>query len=72
MEFLTEILKINKEDLYVTVFEGDRKDGLEKDYDSINFWKKYIDESRILNGTKKDNFGKWENMVHVDHAQKFI
>jgi alanyl-tRNA synthetase len=61
-EFLTEILKINKEDLYVTVFEGDRKDGLEKDYDSINFWKKYIDESRILNGTKKDNF--WEMGEH--------
>ena len=61
-EFLTEILKINKEDLYVTVFEGDRKDGLEKDYDSINIWKKYIDESRILNGTKKDNF--WEMGEH--------
>ena len=61
-EFLTEILKIKKEDLYVTVFEGDRKDGLEKDYDSINIWKKYIDESRILNGTKKDNF--WEMGEH--------
>ena len=61
-EFLTEILKINKEDLYVTVFEGDRKDGLEKDYDSLNIWKKYIDESRILNGTKKDNF--WEMGEH--------
>jgi len=61
-EFLTEILKINKEDLYVTVFEGDRKDGLEKDYDSINIWKKYIDESRILKGTKKDNF--WEMGEH--------
>ena len=61
-EFLTEILKINKEDLYVTIFEGDRKDGLEKDYDSFNIWKKHIDESRILNGTKKDNF--WEMGEH--------
>ncbi len=57
-EFLTEILHIDKNNLYVTVFGGDEKDGLEMDTEAYNFWKEHIDESRILKGSKKDNF--WE------------
>ena len=44
--------------MYVSVFEGDEKEGLAFDQDSYNEWKKYIAEDRILRGNKKDNF--WE------------
>lgn len=57
-ELLTGIYKIEKDRLYVTVFEGDKKDGLPADNDAHNFWKKIISEGRILFGLKKDNF--WE------------
>ena len=57
-EFLTEVLKLEKERLYVTIFEGDDIDGLEEDSDSYNAWKKIISEDRILKASKKDNF--WE------------
>ena len=57
-EFLTEILKIKKENLYATVFGGDEKDGTEKDMESYAIWKEFVDEEHILFGTKKDNF--WE------------
>lgn len=57
-ELLTEVYQVPKENLYVTIFEGDASENLERDEDAYNFWKQYIDESRILNGNKKDNF--WE------------
>jgi alanyl-tRNA synthetase len=57
-ELLTEVYNIPKEDLYVTVFEGDTTDGLPADEESLNIWKKHIAEDRILLGNKKDNF--WE------------
>jgi len=57
-ELLTEVYKIPKENLYVTIFEGDKSDNLEKDIEAYNFWKEYIDKDRILEGNKKDNF--WE------------
>ena len=57
-ELLTEIYKIDKQRLYVTVFEGDEKEGLPKDEEAISFWKKWIPEDRIIMGKKKDNF--WE------------
>ncbi len=57
-EFLTEVLKINKENLYVTVFGGDEKEGLSMDTEAYEFWKAHIAEDRILCGSKKDNF--WE------------
>lgn len=57
-ELLTEIYKIDKERLYVTVFEGDEKEGLPKDEEAILYWKKWLPEDRILMGKKKDNF--WE------------
>jgi len=73
-ELLTEVYKLDKERLYVTIFEGDAKEGLEKDEEAFNEWKKWIAEDRILLGNKKDNF--WEmgdtgpcgpcSEIHVD------
>ena len=73
-ELLTEVYKINKENLYVTVFGGDESDGLDVDNEAFNFWKTHISEDRILYGSKKDNF--WEmgdtgpcgpcSEIHVD------
>ncbi len=57
-ELLTEVFKLDKDRLYVTIFEGDEKDGLPKDSEAYNEWKKVIAEERILLGNKKDNF--WE------------
>ena len=57
-ELLTEVYKIDKNNLYVTVFEGDKKDHLKFDQEAFDYWSKYIDKDRILNGNKKDNF--WE------------
>ncbi|WP_271406227.1 alanine--tRNA ligase [Tenacibaculum soleae] len=57
-ELLTEVYKIDKDILYVTIFEGDKEEGLEKDTEAYDIWKQYIAEDRILLGNKKDNF--WE------------
>ncbi len=57
-ELLTEVFKIDKNSLYVTVFEGDKNDKLTFDQEAYDHWKKYIPEDRILYGNKKDNF--WE------------
>jgi alanyl-tRNA synthetase len=57
-ELLTEVYKIDKDRLYVTIFEGDEKEGLTKDQEAYDCWKQYIPEDRILPGNKKDNF--WE------------
>ncbi len=57
-ELLTEVYKIDKSSLYVTVFEGDKKDGLAYDQEAYDFWKTLIDEDKIINGNKKDNL--WE------------
>lgn len=57
-EYLTEILKLDKNRLYVTVFEGSKEDGLERDNEAAEYWLKYLPEERIINGNKKDNF--WE------------
>lgn len=73
-ELLTEVYKIPKDRLYVSVFEGDEKEGLARDQEAYDIWKKYISEDRILSGNKKDNF--WEmgetgpcgpcSEIHVD------
>ncbi len=73
-ELLTEVYKLDKDRLYVTIFEGDTKEGLEKDEEAYQEWKKVIAEDRILLGNKKDNF--WEmgdvgpcgpcSEIHVD------
>ena len=57
-ELLTDVYKIDKNRLYVTVFEGDKKEKLAFDEEAYNFWKQWIAEDRILKGNKKDNF--WE------------
>ncbi|NGX84582.1 alanine--tRNA ligase [Aequorivita sp. KMM 9714] len=73
-ELLTEVYKIDKDILYVTIFEGDESEGLERDTEAYNLWKQFVPEDRILNGNKKDNF--WEmgdqgpcgpcSEIHVD------
>ncbi|MFC6267650.1 alanine--tRNA ligase [Frigoriflavimonas asaccharolytica] len=73
-ELLTEVYKIPKENLYVSIFEGDASENLDKDTEAQNFWKKFVTEDRIINGNKKDNF--WEmgesgpcgpcSEIHVD------
>ncbi len=57
-ELLTEVYKLDKDRLYVTIFEGDAKENLPKDEEAFNEWKKVVAEDRILLGNKKDNF--WE------------
>ena len=73
-ELLTDVYKIDKNNLYVTVFEGDKDDNLAFDQEAYDFWKEHISEDRILRGSKKDNF--WEmgaqgpcgpcSEIHVD------
>jgi alanyl-tRNA synthetase len=73
-ELLTDVYKINKDKLYVTIFEGDKKEGLPQDEEAYNEWLKYVPADRILKGNKKDNF--WEmgdtgpcgpsSEIHVD------
>ena len=78
-EFLTEVCKIDKDSLYVTVFEGSKDaDNLEQDTEALNFWRKIVPEDRILFGNKADNF--WEmgdqgpcgpcSEIHVDIRPK--
>ena len=57
-EFLVDVCHLDKNRLYVTVFEGSGDDKLEKDHESFKFWRKHLPEERILNGSKLDNF--WE------------
>ena len=57
-ELLTKIYGLDKDRLYVTIFEGDEKEKLPRDEEAYNEWKKWIPEDRILMGNKKDNF--WE------------
>ncbi|MFZ1636027.1 MAG: alanine--tRNA ligase [Chitinophagales bacterium] len=57
-ELLTEVYKLDKTRLYVTVFEGDEKENLAFDQEAYDVWKSLIDETHILKGNKKDNF--WE------------
>ena len=73
-ELLTEVYKIDKDKLYVTIFGGDAADNMAEDVEALEIWKKYIAEDRILRGSKKDNF--WEmgdtgpcgpcSEIHVD------
>jgi len=73
-ELLTEVYQIPKDQLYVSVFEGDEKEGLPRDNEAFELWKQFVDEDRIILGNKKDNF--WEmgdtgpcgpcSEIHVD------
>jgi alanyl-tRNA synthetase len=68
-EYLTEVLKLDKERLYASVFEGDKKENLERDNEAAGIWEKFLPAERIINGNKKDNF--WE-MGDADLALKYI
>lgn len=57
-EFLTEVLKLDKDRLYVSVFEGNPDENVPFDQDAFDIWKQYVSEDRIILGNKKDNF--WE------------
>ncbi len=57
-EYLTEVLKLDKNRLYVTIFEGAPAEGLERDNEAAEIWEQHIDKNRIINGNKHDNF--WE------------
>ena len=73
-ELLTEVYKIDPNKIYVTIFEGVPKEGIERDMEAYNFWKAILPEERILLGNKNDNF--WEmgeqgpcgpcSEIHVD------
>ena len=73
-EYLVDVLKLNPDDLYVTVFEGDPAEGLERDDEAASFWLKHVPADHIINGNKHDNF--WEmgdtgpcgpcSEIHVD------
>ena len=73
-EFLVDNMGIAPDRLYATIFEGDEKDGVDRDTEAFNLWKQFLPEDRIINGNKKDNF--WEmgesgpcgpcSEVHVD------
>jgi alanyl-tRNA synthetase len=73
-ELLTEVLKLDKDRLYVTIFEGNEAENIPKDTEAYNEWKKVIAEDRILLGNKKDNFWEMGEMgpcgpcteIHVD------
>ena len=77
-EFLIEDCKLDKDRLYVTVFEGAKEDGLLRDKETFDIWAKHLSEERILNGNKKDNF--WEmgevgpcgpcSEIHYDNRNK--
>jgi alanyl-tRNA synthetase len=77
-ELLTEVYKIDPDKLYVTIFEGEKKDQIGRDDEAYNIWKKILPEEKILLGNKKDNF--WEmgeqgpcgtcSEIHVDIRSK--
>ena len=57
-EYLVDVLKLNPEDLYVTVFEGSKEEGLARDDEAAGYWLKHVPADHIIDGTKHDNF--WE------------
>ena len=57
-EYLVDVLKLNPADLYVTVFEGSKEEGLSRDDEAASFWAKHVPADHIINGNKHDNF--WE------------
>lgn len=57
-EYLVDVLGLNPELLYATVFEGSSEEGLERDNEAAGYWEQYLPNDHIINGNKKDNF--WE------------
>ena len=73
-EFLTDVMKLDKDRLYATVFEGNQDEGLAQDAEARKIWMHYLPEDRILFGNKKDNFWEMGDMgpcgpcseIHID------
>lgn len=73
-ELLTEVFEIDKNSLYVSIFEGDKSEGLERDQEAYDLWRELVPADRIIEGNKEDNF--WEmgaqgpcgpcSEIHVD------
>ena len=57
-EYLVDVLHLNPEDLYVTVFEGAPEENIARDDEAASYWSKHVSEDHIINGNKHDNF--WE------------
>ena len=57
-EYLVDVLKLNPENLYATVFEGSEEENLGRDDEAAGYWEQYLPKDHIINGNKKDNF--WE------------
>ena len=57
-EYLVDVLKLDPSNLYVTVFEGSKEEGLERDDEAAAYWAKHVPADHIINGNKHDNF--WE------------
>ena len=57
-EFLTEVIKLDKDRLYVTIFEGSEEEGVARDTEAYNAWAEHVEKYRIIDGNKHDNF--WE------------
>ena len=57
-EYLVDVLKLNPERLYATVFEGSPSEGLDRDNEAAGYWEQYLPKDHIINGNKHDNF--WE------------
>ena len=57
-EYLVDVLKINPENLYATVFEGSPEEGLSRDDEAASYWEQFLPKDHIINGNKHDNF--WE------------
>ena len=57
-EYLVDVLKLNPENLYATVFEGSADDGLDRDNEAAGYWEQFLPKDHIINGNKHDNF--WE------------
>ena len=77
-EYIVDVLKINPEDLYATVFEGSPEEGLDRDNEAAQIWEQFLPKDHIINGNKHDNF--WEmgdtgpcgpcSELHVDSRSK--
>lgn len=57
-EYLVDVLHLDPKDLYVTVFEGDKAEGISRDDEAASYWEKHFPKNHIVNGNKHDNF--WE------------
>ena len=57
-EYLVDVLHLDPKDLYVTVFEGSKEEGLDRDDEAARYWAKHVPADHIINGSKHDNF--WE------------